>query len=104
MKLFHWLVTAPLALVFVVFAVSNRTVVTVTLWPFPVEIDAPLYLVVLLSLAFGFAVGLLIAWIGGRFSRRAARAHAKRAASLERELEGLRANPAVSRLPEPPAE
>jgi lipopolysaccharide assembly protein A len=96
-RLFHWLVTAPVALVLVVFAVSNRAVVTVTLWPFPVEISAPVYLLVLLSLLVGFLVGMLVAWIGGRSSRRAARAHAKRADSLKREIEDLHANPASAK-------
>lgn len=93
MKLFHWLVTAPLALVLVVFAVSNRVVVTITLWPFPFELQTELFLVVLLSLLIGLLLGLLIAWIGGSRARREARANAKRIAALQREVDGLRAPP-----------
>lgn len=93
MKLFHWLVTAPLALALVVFAVSNRAVVTIKLWPFPFELQTELFLVVLLALLAGLAGGLLIAWIGGSRARREARAHAKRIAALEREVDGLRAPP-----------
>lgn len=93
MKLFHWLVTAPLALVLVVFAVSNRARITVTLWPFPFEIDTPLFLAVLLSLLLGLLIGLLIAWLASAPTRRESRARAKRIAALEREVDGLRSNP-----------
>lgn len=98
MKLFHWLVTAPLAFVIVIFAVSNRARVTVTLWPFPFEIETRLFLVILLSLAVGLLVGMLIAWLSGGVVRREARSRAKRIAALEREVEGLR-----SSRPAPPA-
>ena len=91
MKLFHWLVTAPLALVLVVFAVSNRARVTITLWPFPFELDTSLFLVILLSLLIGLLAGLLLAWLAAAPTRRESRARAKRIAALERELEGLRA-------------
>lgn len=92
MKLFHWLVTAPLALVLVVFAVSNRARVIVTLWPFPFELETPLFLVILLTLLIGLLVGLLLAWMASAPRRRESRARAKRIAALEREVEGLRAS------------
>lgn len=91
MKLVHWLVTAPLALLLVVFAVSNRESVTVTLWPLPATLDAPLYLVVLLVLLAGFLVGQLVAWINGAGWRREARRRARRIESLERELAATQA-------------
>jgi uncharacterized integral membrane protein len=92
MKLFHWLVTAPLALVLVVFAVSNRTRITVRLWPFPFVVETPLFLVILLSLLLGLLVGLMLAWLASAPKRRESRARAKRIAALEREIEGLRAS------------
>ena len=102
MKLFHWLVTAPLALVLVIFAVSNRARVVVTLWPFPFEIDTPLFLIVLLSLLLGLLIGLLIAWLASAPRRRESRARAKRIAALEREIEGLRSDrPPPPSLPDP---
>ena len=87
MKLIHWLVTAPLALVLVVFAVSNREMVSVTFWPTPFEIDAPLYLVALVALLIGFLLGELTAWINGGKKRREAREKSKRVRGLEGELE-----------------
>jgi uncharacterized integral membrane protein len=96
-KLIRWLVTAPLALVLVVFAVSNRETVSVTFWPTPFEIDMPLYLVVLAALLLGFLLGQFIAWINGGKKRREARDKARRVRELESEVENLRGKP-----PQPP--
>ena len=92
MRLFNWLVTAPVALVLVVFAISNRARVSVTLWPFPFEIETQLFLVILLSLLAGLLVGMLLAWLSGSAARRESRARAKLIAALEREIDGLRTN------------
>jgi uncharacterized integral membrane protein len=102
----HWLVTGPVILVLVVFAVSNRASVTVTLWPLPFSLDAALYLVVLLAALVGFLVGELVAWVNGRFWRRDARAKARRIEALERELAATQAQLAPApppRLPVPGA-
>lgn len=86
MKLVHWLVTLPLAIILVIFAVSNLNSVVVSFWPFPETLEAPLYLVVLLALFTGFLFGELVAWINGRRHRREARRRARRIEALEREL------------------
>jgi lipopolysaccharide assembly protein A len=86
MKLVHWLITAPLALVLVVFAVANRETISLTLWPAPVSLNAPIYLVVLLALLVGFLIGELVAWINSHRARRETRALSRRVAALEREL------------------
>jgi uncharacterized integral membrane protein len=86
-KLIHWLVTLPLAILLVIFAVSNRDGVLVTFWPLPVVLEAPLYLVVLLALFVGFLVGELVAWVNGRRWRREARRRARRIEALEHELD-----------------
>ena len=103
MKLIHWLVTLPLAVIIVLFAVSNRDGVIVTFWPIPLAIEAPLYLVVLLALLVGFLVGELVAWINGRRWRREARFRARRIEALERELAAtqaqLAAHQGTARLP-----
>ena len=97
MKLIHWLVTVPLALVLVVFAVDNRATVNVNFWPTPFEIDMPFYLVVLAALLIGFLLGELTAWINGGKKRRVAREKGRRVRELESELEALRGKP-----PQPP--
>lgn len=85
-KLVHWLVTLPLAIILVTFAVSNREGVILSLWPLPATLEAPLYLIVLMALFAGFLVGELVAWINGRRWRREARRRARRIEALEREL------------------
>jgi uncharacterized integral membrane protein len=102
----HWLVTGPVILVLVIFAVSNRETVTVTLWPLPFSLDAALYLIVLLAGLAGFLIGELVAWINGRSWRRDARSKARRIEALERELAATQAQLAPappSRLPVPGA-
>ena len=86
MKLIYWLVGAPLALVVVIFAVTNRDGVTLSFWPLPIKLQAPVYLIVLLTLLAGFLVGEFVAWINGRRWRREARHNARRIEALEREL------------------
>jgi uncharacterized integral membrane protein len=84
-KLFHWLVTVPIAVILIVFAVANRDPITLTFWPLPVALTAPTYIVVLLTLLVGFLLGELVAWINGRNWRREARHNADRIRDLERE-------------------
>jgi len=95
MKIIWWIVFGLAALVVILFAVSNRHVVEVALWPLPDRAVLPLYLLVLGSLLLGFAVGQLVTWIGGWRWRREARRSRERVAALERELEAERARPVV---------
>ena len=101
MRLFYWLVTLALALMLTLFAVSNLERVPIGFWPFSDLLVAPLYLVVILALLFGFLVGEFVAWINGRHWRREARRRAYRIESLERELAATRPPPRAetARLP-----
>lgn len=91
MKVFYWLVTALLAVILIVFAVTNRNPAVLSLWPFPFTLQAPVYLITLLALLVGFLVGELVAWINGRRWRRMARRHGRRIEELERELVAAKA-------------
>lgn len=73
MKRLSFIITLPVTLVVLVFALSNRGPIGLTLWPFDVTIDLPIYLVVLGSLVVGLLLGGLIAWLAGRRVRRQAR-------------------------------
>ncbi len=86
MRFFYWSVAALLALVLVIFAVSNRATVDLTFWPLPPSVQAPLYLVVLVTLAVGFLFGEFVAWINGGKRRGEARALRRRIERLEREV------------------
>jgi putative membrane protein len=85
-RVLYWLITVLAALFCVIFAVSNRAGVTLTVWPLSFELAAPLYLVVLLALLAGFLIGLLVAWVWSWGARRRAHQSARRIAALERDL------------------
>jgi len=56
---------------FIVFAVANRHIVTLSLDPTPILIDAPLYSIVLASAFIGIMAGAFIVWLQGfRWRRR----------------------------------
>lgn len=99
MKFLWWIVLALVALVLILFAVTNREAVSVGLWPLPSALDLPLYLVVLGTLVIGFFTGQLVTWVGGWRWRREARRSRERIAMLERELEAERMQRAEPRVP-----
>jgi uncharacterized integral membrane protein len=99
MKLLSWIVLAIVAVVLILFAISNREAVSVGLWPLPALVELPLYLVLLGTLIVGFTVGELAAWIRGWRWRREARRGRERIAALEREIEAERVQRAASRTP-----
>lgn len=86
MRYLSWIITIPLALLVVSFAVSNRGMVELTLWPLPFQAWAPIYLVGLLALAVGFLAGGLVAWLAGHRHRANARRQTRRAERLEQDL------------------
>jgi uncharacterized integral membrane protein len=99
MKLLWWVVLALIALVLILFAISNRETVSVALWPLPDLVDLPLYLVLLATLLLGFIVGELTAWVGGWRWRREARRGRQRIAMLERELDAAQAGRRDAAIP-----
>ena len=98
MKFLWWSLLALVAVVLILFAISNRETVSVGLWPLPDLLQLPLYLVLLGTLVLGFFVGELTGWIGGWRWRREARRSRERIAMLEREVETERAQRAATRL------
>jgi uncharacterized integral membrane protein len=101
------IIFVPLGVLFLFFAVANRDSVKIFLDPFPdgaaadFSFEAPLYLVVLASMAIGVLAGGVSSWIAhGRYRRaaKAARADAKQARS---EADKLRGQALASLSPEP---
>ncbi|WP_207482114.1 lipopolysaccharide assembly protein LapA domain-containing protein [Arenibaculum pallidiluteum] len=90
MRILSWLVAIPVALVAISFALSNRDLVTLSLWPLPFTLDLPVYLVGLAGILVGFVAGGLVAWLGQHGSRSAARRERRRAERLAGELEAAR--------------
>ncbi len=58
------------AILVVLFAVSNRTDVDITLWPFPFQATLGVYAVVLIAVLIGFLCGLVAAWLAAAPRRR----------------------------------
>jgi uncharacterized integral membrane protein len=94
-----------IAIVLILFAVSNREAVSVEFWPLPFLADVPLYLLCFLSLLIGALIGAAIAWMAGHRNRRELRARRRRIEALERELTAtqsrieLHSEPARTPLP-----
>jgi uncharacterized integral membrane protein len=99
MKFLWWIVLALVALVLILFAVSNREPVAIELWPLPDRAELPLYLIVLGTLVIGFFAGQFVTWVGGWRWRREARRSRSRIAMLERELDAERLQRAEPRVP-----
>jgi uncharacterized integral membrane protein len=92
-KFFAFAVLLPLAILIVVFAVANRHAVLISLDPRSGEptlaLSAPLFVVLLATLALGVIVGGIAVWLRqGRWRRTARRAMADRRA-LHAENEAL---------------
>jgi putative membrane protein len=85
MRYVYGAVTLLIAIVAASFAVSNRAVIDLGLWPLPNRIDCPVYLLVLVALALGFVIGGCTAWLNGGRVRRERRRLARRIADLEDE-------------------
>ena len=100
-KFLNAIVWIPLAVIFVVFAVANRHLVTVSFDPFnsndpALGVTLPLFVVIIAVAILGVVAGGSAAWFGQRRWRRAARQHEADARELRTQLADWRAN-ALSR-------
>ena len=104
MRIVYWVLIAVVAIFCAAFAISNRFVISLALWPLPFAIDLPLYLLVFAALLMGFVMGVIAAWLGGRHRRRELRRSRRQIGALEGELatsQAQRGNAAVSLGPAP---
>jgi uncharacterized integral membrane protein len=91
-------VLIPLGLVFVIFAVANRHLVTVSFDPFnstdpAMAVTLPLFLVLILVAIAGVVVGGSVTWFGQRHWRRAARRYEADARQARAQLADLHGAP-----------
>jgi uncharacterized integral membrane protein len=105
-KFLSALVLIPLGVLFVVFAVANRHLVTVSFDPFDsvnpsVAVSMPLFVVIIVVAILGVAAGGMATWFRQRHWRRAARQHEADARRARAETADLRAAAAVSRADQP---
>lgn len=89
MKHLSWIVTIPVMVIVVVFAVANRDDVLLRFWPLPWSSELPVYLIVLGCLFLGFVLGGVVTWLSGAPRRRRARRTAERAREMSRQLAEL---------------
>jgi uncharacterized integral membrane protein len=104
-KFLSAVVVIPLGLIFVVFAVANRHLVTVSFDPFnstdpSIAVTLPLFVVIIAVAIAGVAAGGIATWFRQRHWRRAARRHEADARQARAQLADLRAGTAPSR-PDP---
>lgn len=85
MKRFSWILTLPLIGVAAIFAIANRELVTLDLWPFELSPQLPLFVILLACIVFGLAVGSLATWLSAAPTRRRLRQTRRQVAELERE-------------------
>lgn len=102
MRRLSWIISIPLMVIAVVFAVVNRQSTQVNLWPFDFELQAPLFLVVLLSIFVGFILGGIASWMAANRKRRRARGDRTRLRNLEQEVQNLQRAQQRPALPSSP--
>ena len=74
----------------VLFAISNRSVVILELWPLPYFVPFPFYGAVLIAAFIGFIGGSIVAWFSAGSARRKARHATRKASGLEKDLDKLK--------------
>ena len=91
------LIIAPIAILFLIFAFANRQFVTVSFDPFDpgnnpaYSLDAPLFILLILSMMLGVLMGGVAVWFGQGKHRRAARESRAHAEKLRADLQAAKA-------------
>ena len=80
------LIGLPVSVATVLFAISNRHLVEIGLWPFSGGLTMPVYLVTLIALLLGFVLGAMAMWLSASRLRRRVRRAEGTAKSLGRDL------------------
>ena len=86
------------AVFLILFAVSNREMVSLGLWPLPFIIGLPLYLLFFFALLIGALLGAAAGWLAGRRNRSELRRRRRRIEALERELSATQAQLVTDRM------
>ena len=105
-KFFSALVLIPVGVIFLVFAVANRRLVTVSFDPYnaadpSIGVTLPLFVVLIVVAILGVVAGSAATWFRQRHWRRAARQHEAEAAEARTRLAELQATTAPRGAVEP---
>jgi putative membrane protein len=99
------LISVPLLILLIMFALSNRQPVAIRLWPTDFSAEAPLSLTVLAGMAIAFLLGGILVWFSVLVQRRRARraeAEARLLAEQIAELKARLARVEMNATPLPP--
>lgn len=97
------ILTLPITIAIVLFAVSNRQLVDLHFWPLPDSLEVPVYSVGLLTMLAGFLIGGVVAWFSALETRQRARtAERKLQQALENSLSDTRGETARTTAISPP--
>jgi len=102
-----WLIMVPLFVASVVFALHNKSLVALDLWPFGLVVELPIYLALFAVLGVGVIIGGIVAWLGqgrvrsnlraqayqGEVARRALNAEREKLDALAQELNSAKSAP-----------
>lgn len=91
MKLLQLLFSCLLVTITVLFAVSNKQIVTMTLWPLPFELEMSLSFVVIAFALLFFVLGGMYAWILALPTKAAKIKQDHKIKSLTKKLEATKA-------------
>jgi putative membrane protein len=94
----RFLIAVPVLLLLVLFALSNKQVVQLGLWPTDISVDAPVSVAVLVASAVFFVAGALMTWGGTLALRSRARRAEMAVTQLQAQLRAVKTRPA----PAPP--
>ena len=103
LRLLRWLLFAPFLLLLVIFMLSNRTLVTIGLWPTDVKWAVPLSIAMLIGAAIAWVLGAALVWISELSLRRRARRAEMEVRLLAEQLRELKAQMRPRPVPPPEA-
>lgn len=90
LKLLSGLITLPIVLIIVLFAITNRQPVSYELWPLPSQVTTYGFLWVLVPLVLGVLIGGTAMWLSAGRWRKLARTRGLRLRAADEELRRLR--------------
>jgi uncharacterized integral membrane protein len=91
------LISIPLLIVLIAFALSNQQPVRLGLWPTDILLDVPLSVAVLVAAGIFFVLGAFMIWTGAVASRTRARRAERTVRELRAQVATLREQQAESR-------
>jgi len=89
-KVLSLVLVLPAGMVLVTLAVVNRGPVTIDFWPLPMDMQAPLSAMIMLSLIVGVIWGGVASWLAAGTGRKRARDTVQRANRAESETRDLK--------------